>query len=69
MAEVIDDGMTGFAVAGLEQAVAAVSAAVALDRRVVRATAERRFGVTRMVEEYLAVYRGILAVPRPVGSQ
>lgn len=60
MAEVIDDGVTGFAVPGLEQAVAAVSAAVALDRRVVRATAERRFGVARMVEEYLAVYRGIL---------
>ncbi len=61
MAEVIDEGVTGFAVAGLEEATAAVPAAAALDRSVVRATAERRFGVARMVEEYVAVYRRILS--------
>lgn len=67
MAEVIDDGVTGFAVAGLEQAIDAVPAAVALDRRAVRATAERRFGVARMVEEYVAVYRRILSGSRGRG--
>lgn len=61
MAEVIDDGVTGFAVHSLEEAVAAVAPTAALDRRVVRSTAERRFGVARMVEEYVEVYRRILS--------
>jgi len=61
MAEVIDDGVTGFAVAGLDEAVAAVAPAAALDRGEVRATAERRFGVARMVDEYVEVYRRILS--------
>lgn len=60
MAEVIDDGVTGFAVADLAAAVAAIEPAAALDRRAVRATAERRFGVERMVREYLAVYRAMI---------
>lgn len=61
MAEVIDDGVTGFAVDGLDAAVAAVPLAAALDRRLVRATAERRFSVDRMVEEYLDLYQRILS--------
>lgn len=60
MAEVIDDGVTGFAVDDLDAAVAAVPLAAALDRTLVRATAERRFGADRMVEEYLALYQRIL---------
>ena len=60
MAEVIDEGVTGFAVDDVDAAVAAVPLAVALDRGAVRATAERRFGVDRMVDEYLAVYDRIL---------
>ncbi len=60
MTEVIDDGVTGFVVDDLAAAVAAVPAAVALDRRVVRARAERRFGVERMVDDYLEVYRRVL---------
>jgi glycosyltransferase involved in cell wall biosynthesis len=61
MAEVIDDGVTGFAVTDLPAAVAAIDPAAALDRATVRATAERRFSVERMVQEYLAVYRSIVA--------
>jgi glycosyltransferase involved in cell wall biosynthesis len=60
MAEVIDDGVTGFAVDGLDAAVAAVGRAASLDRGMVRATAERRFGVERMVDEYLDLYQRIL---------
>ncbi|MCU1416501.1 MAG: glycosyl transferase [Schumannella sp.] len=63
MAEVIDDGVTGFAVADQDAAVAAVAIAATLDRAVVRETAERRFGVDRMVTEYLAVYDRILQRP------
>ncbi|MCU1472424.1 glycosyltransferase family 4 protein [Amnibacterium sp.] len=60
MRELIDDGVTGFAVRGVEEAVGAVDQAAVLDRRTIRAVAERRFGVDRMVGDYLAVYERIL---------
>jgi glycosyltransferase involved in cell wall biosynthesis len=60
MPEVVDDGVTGFLVADVAQAVAAVDKAVALERRAVRGVAERRFGAARMVDEYLALYRRLL---------
>jgi glycosyltransferase involved in cell wall biosynthesis len=60
MPEVIDDGVTGFAVDGLDAALAAVPRAAALDRVAIRTVAERRFGVARMVDEYLAVYARVL---------
>jgi glycosyltransferase involved in cell wall biosynthesis len=60
MAEVIDEGVTGFAVGDVDAAVSAIPAAVALDRTAIRATAERRFSVDRMVAEYLTVYQRIL---------
>jgi glycosyltransferase involved in cell wall biosynthesis len=60
MSEVIDEGVTGFAVDDLDAAVSAVPLAAGLDRGVVRATAERRFSVDRMVGEYLDVYQRIL---------
>lgn len=61
MPEVVDDGVTGFTVDGLEDAERAVGAATSLDRTLVRETALRRFGVDRMVDEYLDVYRRVLA--------
>jgi glycosyltransferase involved in cell wall biosynthesis len=60
MAEIIDEGVTGFAVDDLDAAVAAVPLAAALDRVAIRAVAESRFGVDRMVDEYLAVYERVL---------
>lgn len=60
MPEVVDDGVTGFLVADVAQAVAAVDKAVSLERRAVRGVAERRFGAARMVDEYLALYRRLL---------
>lgn len=61
MPEVVDEGVTGHLVRGVPAAVAAVGAAVHLDRAAVRAQAERRFGVDRMVSEYLQVYERLLA--------
>ncbi len=61
MPEVIDEGVTGFIVDDVPGAVAAVSSAAALDRRAVAARAAERFGVDRMVEQYLAAYRKVLA--------
>jgi glycosyltransferase involved in cell wall biosynthesis len=61
MPEVVDDGVTGYLVSDVAAAVVAVERAVALDRQVIRRTAERRFGAARMVDEYLTLYRRLLA--------
>jgi len=61
MPEVVDDGITGFLVDDIASAARAVDNAVALDRSVIREVAERRFGVARMVNDYLAVYERVLA--------
>jgi glycosyltransferase involved in cell wall biosynthesis len=60
MPEVVDEGVTGYLVDDVPGAVAVVDAAAALDRSGVRRRAERRFGVDRMVDEYLAVYDRLL---------
>jgi glycosyltransferase involved in cell wall biosynthesis len=60
MPEIIDDGVTGFLVDDAAQAADAVRSVPALDRATCRAVAERRFGVDRMVQDYVAVYDQIL---------
>jgi glycosyltransferase involved in cell wall biosynthesis len=60
MPELIDQGVTGFTVTDAAAAVAAVDPAAALDRVAVRAVAENRFGVERMVDDYLAIYRRLV---------
>jgi glycosyltransferase involved in cell wall biosynthesis len=65
MPEVIDPGVTGYLVADAEAAAAAVEPAAALDRALVRRTAERRFGAARMVDDYLAVYERVIAASAP----
>ena len=60
MPELIQHGVNGYLVDSLDQAVGAVEAVRGLDRPAVRASVERRFDVSRMVEEYLAVYRRIV---------
>jgi len=58
--EIVDEGTTGWLVDGVASAARRVDAAAALDRRAIRRVAERRFGVDRMVDEYLALYRRLL---------
>ncbi len=60
MAEVIDVGVTGFLVHDVASAVDAIEAAVRLDRARVRARAAERFGVDRMVDDYMRVYERVL---------
>ena len=62
--EVVDDGVTGMVFADLEQLVNDLPRVMDLDRRRVRARAVERFGVARMVDEYIAVYRRIVERPR-----
>lgn len=61
MAEVVDEGVTGVLAHDVPSAVAAVRAAVLLDRAAVRARAVSRFGADRMVTDYLRVYERLLA--------
>jgi glycosyltransferase involved in cell wall biosynthesis len=60
MAELIDDGRTGFLVRSTDDAVAAVDWAGALDRTAIRADAVARFDRRRMAEQYVDVYRSVL---------
>ncbi|MGW9232058.1 glycosyltransferase family 4 protein [Pseudorhizobium sp. NPDC055634] len=58
--EVIDEGLTGFVVESLEEAVAAVHMAGDLDRTLVRQRFEERFTATRMASNYVAQYAGLV---------
>jgi glycosyltransferase involved in cell wall biosynthesis len=56
MPEVVDHDVTGFLVADVAAAAAAVEPAAALDRKEIRRVAEQRFSADRMVDDYLALY-------------
>jgi glycosyltransferase involved in cell wall biosynthesis len=56
VAEVIDDGETGFIVDTLDQAVEAVGRIDRVDRRDCRRVFERRFSVKRMAKGYVCLY-------------
>jgi glycosyltransferase involved in cell wall biosynthesis len=58
--EVMEDGVTGFIVEGVDDAVAAVERVAALDRRKCRTVFESRFSAGRMARDYLAVYRRLV---------
>jgi glycosyltransferase involved in cell wall biosynthesis len=60
MPELVRHGENGFLVDGLDEAVAALCAAGALDREAVRASVEQRFDAGRMVEHYLRLYRELV---------
>jgi glycosyltransferase involved in cell wall biosynthesis len=60
MPEVVDDGVTGFLVTDVDEAVAAVDLAVNLDRAAVRACAATRFSADRMVADYVRAYERVL---------
>jgi glycosyltransferase involved in cell wall biosynthesis len=59
MPELVRPGENGFLVASEAEAVAAVEAAVKLDRAAVRASVEHRFSVERMVDEYVEAYERV----------
>ncbi len=61
MPEVVDEGVTGFLAGDVADAASAVDRAARLDRSLVHARAGERFGVDRMVTDYLAVYEAVMA--------
>ena len=69
MPEVVDEGVTGLLVRGVEEAVAAVDAVARLDRAACREQAVQRFSAERMVDDYLRVFELVLSgLTLPVGG-
>ncbi len=62
--EVMDDGLTGFIVNNIDEAVAAVAKVPTLDRAKVRETFDRRWVSRRMAEDYLNLYEELIAKAR-----
>jgi glycosyltransferase involved in cell wall biosynthesis len=67
VAEIIEDGLTGFIVEDETSAVGAIRGLSSLSRGAVRQRFEERFTARRMAEAYLDLYQGLIAVaaPRP----
>jgi glycosyltransferase involved in cell wall biosynthesis len=59
--EIVEEGVSGFVVDTIEEAVAAVGRIASLDRAEVRAQFERRFTAERMARGYLNIYRKLLS--------
>jgi glycosyltransferase involved in cell wall biosynthesis len=62
--EVLEDGISGFIVDGVDQAVTAVGRAAALDRAGVRRRFEERFTSDRMARDYVALYEKLTLASR-----
>ncbi len=65
--EVVDEGITGVIADDLDAMAACLPSVFALDRRRVRARAVERFGVERMVKEYISVYQRVIEAARSRG--
>ncbi|MBV8280630.1 MAG: glycosyltransferase family 4 protein [Candidatus Eremiobacteraeota bacterium] len=63
--EIIDDGVTGFLVSDIAEAVTAVQRVRPLSRVTVRGTFERRFTIERVARDYMQIYRGLSRVRTP----
>jgi glycosyltransferase involved in cell wall biosynthesis len=62
MAEIVLDGQNGYLVDSTAAAVEAVQASLGARPSEVRASVERRFDSMRMVDDYIAAYRRVLAL-------
>jgi glycosyltransferase involved in cell wall biosynthesis len=65
VAEIIDEGLTGFVVEDEISAVAAVDRLSGLSRTAIRKQFETRFTARRMALDYLAAYRGLMEAAQP----
>src|SRR5690606_16313620 len=60
--EVLEDGVTGYIVDGVVEAVRAISRLDRLDRAAIRRRFEQRFSAARMMRDYLALYEELASV-------
>lgn len=58
--EVLEDGVTGYIVADIEEAVQAVARVSTISRTRCREVFEERFSVSRMAQDYLRIYQRLL---------
>ena len=65
VSEIVEENVSGLVVETIEEAVAAVRRIGDLDRVNVRAEFERRFSAERMADDYVRVYRQLLAAHGP----
>jgi glycosyltransferase involved in cell wall biosynthesis len=65
VAEIVDEGLTGFVVEDETSAVAAVDRLSGLSRHAIRKQFEARFTARRMALDYLAAYRGLMESAEP----
>jgi glycosyltransferase involved in cell wall biosynthesis len=63
VSEIVADGVSGFIVDTIEEAVRAVRRIATLDRAKIRAEFERRFTCERMARDYLEIYQALAAAP------
>src|SRR5262245_45523552 len=66
--EVVEDGLTGYVVENLEDAISRVDSVLSLDRRQVRRRFEQRFSAERMAQDYLKSYAKLIGA-RDVGEE
>jgi len=59
--EIMEDGVTGFVVDGVDEAVKAVQRIANLDRSRCRHVFDQRFTAARMAQDYLKIYRRLIA--------
>jgi glycosyltransferase involved in cell wall biosynthesis len=62
--EIVRDGVNGFIVSSVDEAVARLSDIPSLDRRAIRDDAQARFDVSRMVDDYVRAYETVLKAAR-----
>jgi glycosyltransferase involved in cell wall biosynthesis len=66
VAEIMEDGVTGFIVTNQEDAVRAGKNIESIDRKRCRQVFERRFTVARMAQDYLRVYQRLMHGEKPL---
>jgi glycosyltransferase involved in cell wall biosynthesis len=57
--EIIQDGVTGFIVDSIDEAIVAVARLGELDRRTIRKVFEARFSSSRMAADYVRLYEAM----------
>jgi glycosyltransferase involved in cell wall biosynthesis len=65
VSEIIEDGLTGFVVDSVEEAVEATHRVSSLDRRFCRKVFEQRFSAQRMCKDYLGAYERVIEYKKP----
>jgi len=67
--EILDDGVTGFIVESVPQAIEAISKLNQLSRIKIRQVFEERFTATRMAEDYVRLYQMVINRNKPLGKR